>query len=53
MNCPKCGSKTRMIAVRPNKHGYPKRSRCCHGCNYRFFTIEVLESDVTFEDGVV
>ena len=50
MNCPKCQTKTKSLGVRPNKHGYPKRSRCCPECKYRFFTIEVLESDVTFEE---
>lgn len=52
MNCPKCGTKSKMIASRPNKHGYTKRSRYCPGCKHRFFTVEVLEEDVTFEEAV-
>ena len=48
MNCPKCGSKAKVIDSRPYE-SYIIRRRECNGCKHRFTTYEISLRE--YEDG--
>jgi len=48
MNCPICGSDTRVINSRLSEN-IVRRRRQCKSCGYKFWTYEILEAEY-FED---
>lgn len=48
MNCPKCGSKTDVIAVQTSKDGKIRKRRCLE-CGYGFFTKELVSKSAELQ----
>jgi hypothetical protein len=40
--CPKCGGQAGVVDCRPTSYG-TRRRRKCHGCSYRWTTIEISQ----------